>query len=121
MFHSLHVMRQLKTKPEVFLEKDARTRALLADYQAQLAAGTWAGATYRPTWMLAAPFVAFAVAIQPPALLHMSWLTGITAGLATLVGIVGFNLVKARRQGTGIPGLTPAHGAGPSMPTVGGS
>jgi hypothetical protein len=97
MVHSIFTIRQLKTKPEIFLEKDAKTRALLDNYQAQTAAGTWTGAKYRPKWMFTAPVAALAVAIQPPLLLHVSWLVGIAAGLATFAGIVVFNLVKMRK------------------------
>ncbi|MDT7548294.1 MAG: hypothetical protein QOE84_688 [Actinomycetota bacterium] len=95
MVHSILVLRTLKRRPEIFLQKDANTRALLESYRAQVAAGTWDGATYRPTWMISAPLIAVAVAIQPPALLHLSWAVGVAAGAATCVGIAVVNLMKS--------------------------
>jgi hypothetical protein len=122
MVHSVVVIRQLRTKPEIFLEKDAKTRAVLDEYRAQMAAGTWSGAKYWPTWILTAPLVAVAVAIQPPVLLHTSWLVGVAAGLATFAGIVGYNLIKARRQTTELGmRMTAANVTSRRVPAVGGA
>jgi len=98
--HAGYVLRDLKKRPENFHAKDAATRALVDDYHAQMAAGTWTGAKRHPLWMVVAPIVALLVGIQLPLLAHTSWALGAAVGLAVFAGIAGYDLVRSRKQAT---------------------
>jgi hypothetical protein len=97
-FHTVYALNKLKKTPEHFYEKDAAARALLADYRARIAAGTWAGPKYRPAWIYWAPPLSLFIGLQFPGLLHTSPLVGLAAALLVLVPIVVFNMLRTKKE-----------------------